>query len=436
MLLAPLRWLGRNLSTLLLAFVLALIVWVSAELERDPNVQGVYPQPVEIQPVGLDTNLLVVRENPDEARLSINAPSTIWDRLNSNPDLVSAWIDLSGLGAGEHTVPVNTQVSITPSQVVRVVPEEVQVKLEPLATTTFRVQPLVDGSPSLGYRLGEIQVDPQEVTISGPETLVRQVTQVRAPINIAGTTQTVVRTVPVQPLDEAGNLVSGVTVTPQEVTISQVVSLLGGYRNVVVQVVTTGQVADGFWLTNISVTPPNVTVFSSNPNLVNELPPFVETEPIDLTGLTDDTDIRAALVLPEGISLVGEQSVLVRIGIAAQMGSLNVTLEPEVTGLSPEFTASAAPETVEVILGGPLPILRSLTPASVRLTLDLTGLGPGDYQVTPIVDLLPEGVTVESILPQNVQVTITPAPTPTATSSAVLTVVPTPTIAPTETPPP
>jgi YbbR domain-containing protein len=274
------------------------------------------------------------------------------------------------------------------------------------------------------------------VNVSGPETLVRQVEQVRAPINIAGTIETVVRTIPVQPLDAAGNLVSGVTVTPQEVSVTQVVSLLGGYRNVVVKAVTTGQVAEGFWLTNISVTPPNVTVFSSNPNLVNELPPFVETVPLDLTGLTDDTDARAALELPEGISLVGEQSVLVRIGIAAQMGSLKISLAPEITGLPPEFAAEVAPEMVDVILGGPLPILRSLTPASVRLTLDLTGLEPGAYQVTPIVDLLPEGVIVESVLPENVQVLVGLAPTPTATSSAVLTVVPTPTDTPTLTPAP
>ena len=39
--LSPLRWLAKNLATLLLAFILALIVWVSAVTSADPNEQHV-----------------------------------------------------------------------------------------------------------------------------------------------------------------------------------------------------------------------------------------------------------------------------------------------------------------------------------------------------------------------------------------------------------
>jgi hypothetical protein len=101
-----------------------------------------------------------------------------------------------------------------------------------------------------------------------------------------------------------------------------------------------------------------------------------------------------------------------------------------VTGLPPELEAQVAPPTVDVILAGPLPVLRSLTPAGIRMALNLSGLTPGTYQVTPVIDLLPDGVRVESILPQSVQVVIGPAPSPTATSSAVVTILPTTTLSP------
>ena len=42
-----------------------------------------------------------------------------------------------------------------------------------------------------------------------------------------------------------------------------------------------GYVADGYKLTNITVSPPTVTVFSSDPTLVNELPGYVEAEELE-----------------------------------------------------------------------------------------------------------------------------------------------------------
>jgi YbbR domain-containing protein len=434
MLLVPLRWLSRNVSTLLLAFILAIVVWVSAVLDADPNVEQVYPFPIEIEVTGLDSSLLIVKQVPADARLTIIAPQSIWDRLSNNPDLVRAWVDLSGLGPGEHAVELSHQVSATPSEVVTAIPEEVQIILEALATRTFDVQPVVRGEPPTGYRRGEIMIEPTEVMISGAESLVNQVREVRAPIDITGSIDTVSRVVAVQPVDENGNPVLGLTVTPQEVSVTQMVNLLGGYRNVVVKVITTGEPAEGYWLTNISVSPPSVTVFASNPQLVNELPGFVETEPLDLTGLRDDADMRSSLDLPEGISIVDGQPVLVRIGVAALEGNIKMTLIPEVTGLPPDLAAEVVPETLDLTLSGPLPVLYTLTPASIRVTLDLGGQPPGVYQVTPVVDLLPDNVQVDSILPQVVQVTVGPVPTSTATSNVPVTVIPSPTPAPTAAP--
>jgi YbbR domain-containing protein len=244
-----------------------------------------------------------------------------------------------------------------------------------------------------------------------------QIVEVRASLDVTGANDNVVESVTVQPLDENREIVRGVTVTPPSVTITQPVILQGGYRNVVVKVVTNGQVAEGYWLTNVSVTPPNVTVFSTNPQAVNDLPGFVETNPIDLTDLSDDVDIRATLNLPEGVTLAGEESVLVRLSIVALEGSLPINLPVETIGLSPEYRALLSPDTVDLLLVGPLTILNNLTPASIRVSVDLSGLEPGIHQIPVVVDLLPNEVDVAAIIPENVEATIELAPTPTPTSN-------------------
>lgn len=412
-----LRWLGRNLSTLLLAFLLALVVWVSAVISTDPDQEAVYPRPVPLEILSLDPAYLQVAKITSTVRVTVNAPQSIWGQINVNQDAVRAWIDLSGQGEGKHVVPVKAQVLLTPSQVVKVEPAEVEVTLEPLITRVFPIHINVNGDPALGYRKGTVQADPSNVTVSGPRSLEDKVVGVQVDLDISGANDTVKKAVPVQPVDQHGNPVAGLNVTPPTAELTQPVSLLGGYRNVVVKVVTSGQVEQGYWLTNVSVTPPNVTVFSTNPSLVNELPGYVETNPLDLTGLRDDVDIRATLSLPQSVTLAGEQSVLVRLSIAALEGSLPITLPLEVVGLPPELKASLSPESVDLLLTGPLPLLNNLTPGGIRVSVNLSGLEPGVHQVSPVVDLLPSQVKVASILPASVEVTISIAPTESATAS-------------------
>ncbi len=435
MFLRMLRWLGKNVSTLLLAFILAFVVWVSAIISTDPNEIQVYPRSLNISVVGLDSQLMLVNEITTQVRITLRAPKSIWSKLNANPELVKVWIDLAGLDAGEYTLPIKVQVGATPNQVIKVEPEEVTLSLEQLITKTLPVEMSVNGEPALGYSKGLITTSPQEVQISGPAFQVNKITNVIGRLDINGVNETVRKTITVEAVGANGESISGVDISPATILASQQISLLGGYRNVVVKVTTNGQVASGYWLTNVSVTPPNVTVFSSDPQLVNELPGYVETKPVDLTGLSDDVDIRATLELPKDITLAGEESVLIRLSIAALEGSLPISLPVQVIGLSPEYSAKISPDSVDVLISGPLPLINSLTSSSIRVSVDLTGMKPGTYQVVPVVDLLPNQLKVASIMPENVEVTVVVAVPLTPTIVKPATITPTPIILkPTKTP--
>jgi YbbR domain-containing protein len=419
----PLRWLAANLGTMLLALLLAVTVWVIAVISADPNVQD-NTRATLLEVIGQDPDLLLVSDIPTTAQVSLEAPTSIWTQLNSNPGLVTTWIDLSGLGAGQHILPVKSRVDLSPVRYLGIDPAQVTVVLEPLSVEDVPVDLNVTGEPPLGYRAQAPTINPQTITLSGPKSAIDQVATVSAQLDISGSSQSVTRTVPVQVLDDNGAPVAGLTVSPRTVSVSQPIILLGGYKNLAVKVVTSGQVANGYRLTNLSVTPPNVTVFSDDLSLINSLPGYVETLPVDLNALTDDIEVNAGLTLPGGVTLVSEPSVLVQIGVAAIEGSLTLTLPVETLGLTPTLAASISPPTVDVIIQGPLPILETLTPASFRVVVDLTGLPAGIHQITPVVDLVPDQVTVQAILPNMVEIaifpatSITPSPGVTATPAA------------------
>lgn len=427
-----LRWLTRNLGTLLISVLLAVLVWVSATVTNDPNQRGVFSGiPLEI--TGKSSELVLTNNISSEVEATLNAPKSIWDQLNKNPGLIRAWIDLEDLAAGEHTLPVQIEVDASPVRIISSEPEDIEVVLEPLVEKQFSVQLSARGETPLGYQQGEAEVSPELVTITGPESAVNMVSQVVATVDVAGASQTVNTMVPVRVVDENGAEVTDVQVSPKSVNAVVPISILGGYKNVAVKLMATGQVASGYRLTSITVNPPTVTVFSSDPKLVNELPGFVETKMVDISELTADSEFNVELNLPEGISLVSEPGVLVQIDVAPIEGNLKLTLPVEVLGLSPEFAAQISPSVIDIIVFGPLPILETLTSASFRAVVDLTGLTPGTYLLTPELDLVPTEVQVEGMVPESVEVTILIAPTPTTTPRVtntpppLITVTPSPT---------
>lgn len=419
-----LRWLAKNFGTLLTAFILAVIVWVSAVIASDPNEEHILDRPVPIEIIGQDPNLQIMGEVTRNITLVLRAPSTVWNTLNNDAQSVTAKVDLSNLGPGVHTVPV--QVQITP-HLVRLIsqdPGQVSITLDSIATQVFPVNLVVTGNPPVGYQVQTPLVKPTQVTLTGPESLISKVKQVRVTMDITNANQTLVRDEIPQLLDADGRTVSGLSISPEAVAVTQPITLLGGYRYVIVRAVSTGQVGTGYRVTNIFVSPVGVVVFSSDPELVNNLPGYVETQPIDLTGKEDDFETLVDLNLPAGVTVVGDSKVLVQVSIAAIESSLAVSLPVEVIGLAPGLAASSNPAVVDVILSGPVPLLNTLAPTDVRVVVDLTGYEVGTYQFTPQVNILPERVQKVSILPATLEITITIAPTPTQTGTPTETTVP------------
>ena len=395
------------------------------EHRRVPGEPRVLPgDEIEEQALGRipgSRNRHPVSELPERMQLTLFAPSSNLDKISKQDDSLSAWIDLSGLGEGIHTVPVQYQIpsDIRPIREVSATPNQAEIIIEELITATLPINTEIIGEPALGYQAETPQWSAEETTISGRSSLVGQVAYVEAVLDISGATETIEKTNVLVPRDSEGKFVQGVGLDPDRVSVIQPITLKGGYRNMVVKVVTIGQVADGHRQTHITVTPPNIMLFSADPALLDQLPGYVETETLDITDATDDIETVLTLNLLEGLSVIGDDHVLVMVGVAAIEGSVKISRDVEIIGLLPGLEAQVAPAQVDIIIAGPIPDLENMTPVDARVVIDLTGLEPGTYQLQPIVEILPESIYLQSISPETVEVIIQELPTPT--------VVPTPT---------
>lgn len=418
------KWFLRNIRSLFLALILSLAVWVSAVTSADPDEVREYPQPVLLEIIGQDPGLVIVGSMPAQVAVTLRAPHSVWNALNASSGQVRAILDLSGLETGAHNLQIQIQVSVRPVRVVSISPQTVQIRLEKLKTVTLPVQLLLRGEPAVGYEAGHANVNPKSIVLSGPESQVLKVSRAQVEISIAGVRQDVQSSLPVQLQDAAGSSLTGISTNPESVQVSVPIAQQGGYRDIAVKVNVRGQQAGGYRVTNISVYPPVLTVYSRNPALVTDMPGYIETEPLNLNGESQNVDTHLQLVLPTGVTIVGEQTVLVQVGIAPIEGSLSLTGIPvEVTGLKAGLTSQISPGLVDVILTGPLPLLDKLTPGDIKFLVDLTGLETGTHQAVPQPQILIADIRVQSINPGTIEVTIvqgtpslpapavTPAPT-------------------------
>jgi YbbR domain-containing protein len=400
----------RSLPTLLTALVFATIVWIYAVTLADPTETRTYPRPLPMEIIGLDPDLTIINEITQQVYLTIRAPSSFHTQLENDINLIDVVLDLSGLESGVHILTPQVNLALSPAEITRVMPSNVTVKLDAIVTESFPINLKVVGNPTIGFETQTPVLSDQNVFISGPRSLIETIDHIDAEINISDATEDVQRMIELTPLDAEDNPVTGISLNPASIQVTVPVTQRGGFRTVVVKIVTSGQVAPGYRLTNIFSSPPAVTIFSADYDLVDSIPGYVETAPINLNMASEDIEIRVALNLPEGINVVGSQNVTITISIDPIESSIRFVNVPiQIRGLGAGLAVEISPESVDIFLSGPLPLLDGLNLEDIFVLINLSDRGPGTYQLAPTVLLENNLISVDAILPSSIEVTISEA---------------------------
>jgi len=300
---------GENMTGKILALLLAVILWVYVMNEQNPPVEQTLNVKLEVRNVAQG---LILAQSTDHVKIRYRGPRSIIAGLRQQD--LEVYVDARGLEEGHHMLPVK---SVIPGalEVIEVVPNTVEIRLESQVSRTLPVTPKFSGATLAGIVINKIEVTPPQATITGPRSNVDMVAAVTVPVDMSGVGKnTVIEGLP-HPYSSTGMPVEGIYISPEKVQVY--VEVLQGIvtKTVDIKPAVTGEPAPGAAITKVSTEPEKVEI--RGPVETLKKIDAVYTTPVDVTGQTADMAREVTIQAQEGVTITKGDTVRVSIHITA-----------------------------------------------------------------------------------------------------------------------
>ena len=394
----------HDLPMKIAALVIALLFWVGYTqnaIPRDVTITFDGRVPVERPTV---PSGFVLRGQLGDVAVKLSGPEDAVSRIGLSD--LHATVDLTGIDAGRPE-PHDAKVVVTASndivKIVDVSPLTIAVRLERITSRTLSVQPKFANDPPKGTQAGLASVSPREVNVVGPESAVAQVAAVFATVRFGDVGVDLSDSAPAIPVDANGLAIDGLQVEPGVVRVTVPLLPTATTKTVPVLWTVRGAVAPGYWISRVTTDPVTVTV-SGEQGAIATIE-RIETAAIDVTGLTASRTAPAALLVPDGITVMQPAAASITVTVVPLAGTRPFYSAVQIQNVGKDLDASLDIGSVTITLVGQAPTLASLTVDQVSAAIDAAGKVAGQYVVDVAVKL-PAGVTLQSVQPSRVTLTI------------------------------
>lgn len=396
--------LKNNFSIKLLALFLASLLWIFVYVSEARTVKLPFSIPIETR--GLDESLVaVISPEESNAYLTVIAEKNSWEKLT--PEDFAVYVDLLGKKEGNYSVTVqysakNPNVSIT-----EINPSVINIAVEQASTKLVSVVAKYSGVPASGLVVRETKFEPDKVTIKGPKSIIDKTAVAEALIELNGESSNIEKNVAIIGKDVNSNEIAGLIYDPEEVKASISIGKGGLSKQLIIKPAFNGTPAKGKWISGFTVDPSNALTIISGEN--SDLK-YIETNKIDVSGLTESKDFQVSLNLPEGVSLNESiEKVKVSVEISGQSTTKEVVLGLKYSSLTNLKVSAISPNQVSGLVSGSSDLLAGLDANNSFITFNLANYNsPGTYtlDITNSMVTLPSGVSLVSYVPSALSITL------------------------------
>lgn len=410
----------KDIGWKLLSLAIAIGLWFTVINTENPLETRSYSATIQIQNQEslFERGYVVVNEDEiSSTRITVRlrGQRLALDTLSQSSTKVQAIVDLDNVIYSYNGEPVSVPVNIVIPSIVNnsfeILSKSVQnvmVDIQPYINEDFTVKPVVNYSDASVRELINAVASPSTITAYGAKSIINSIAEVRVEVTPEKLeNDTVITAVPVA-YDAEGNTVNKVTFSSKELSVK---ISMDNLKSVRVAADITGRAADGYEVTDVSISPDYIDVAGSSDELAGI--GVIRLPDVDVNGaqenITQEYNIQD--YLPEGVRTVGGDSAVKTVTV-----NVNVEQEEEKELIIPSESItdnSTTPEglfaeinsgDINITVRGASSAVETISADDIKASVDLTDYEAGTYEDVPLIFALPEGITMVS---EGASVTVT-----------------------------
>ncbi len=390
----------NNFSIKILSILGAIIMWIVIVNIYDPSIKvTVSGIPMQLINEESLSNMGYSYEIEDESKISVyvTGPRSLVSSISASD--IEATVDLSTVNIYSDYLDVVVRLKKTGTQYagVEVAPKTnaVKVKIENRSTQNYEVQATMQGTPASGYVVGDYQISPSAITITGAQSIIKKISAVRVNVNVTGATGDIETTGKIEVLDANGKVIPQDKLDMSRKEIDIRVSVLP-VKEIEIIHEHAGNPDEGYRLTGFDYETEKIKIAATADKLAQISKLEIPAEAIDITGITEDTTytVDISKYVPEGVRVVGETGVSITARVERlitkeiELLPENITIENLPQGLEAVINSG-----VKVVVRGIAGELAGLNATSLRAKVDGSKLAVGSSDAELIMSI-PQGCTL------------------------------------------
>jgi YbbR domain-containing protein len=382
---------------IVVSFLVSILLWMYVvnyeNKEADVTISGIKVNYTGESDILEDRALLVTDKNEHTVELTIRGRRSVVASLKKEDIIINA--DLTGIRSTgpynvTYTVEFASKIDSSGLLILEKKPEIITVNIDKLTTkTNIEVRADFEGSVEEGYMMEPIELDPDTISISGPEEEISKVAYALVLINRENLTKTVSGNVSYKLMDSEDKEVNSDKITASPDIIEYKIPVVKT-KDVVLSVdLIPGGGAKKEDVT-VEISPQVITLSgdAATLNTVNQL----NLGTIDLDSFITSTEQTFMIPLPNEVNnLSGETEATVTVSIKNEnlVTKAIIATNIELINVAEGYHAIPITQYMEVTIRGPKQIVELVEANNISIVADLKDLGSsvGRYSVKPKISI-------------------------------------------------
>ena len=386
---------------IIVSIIFAALLWYYVVTDQNPLITKSYDIPVKLLNMEyIEKNDLILMQNPNDLKVTIKLKG-----YKDNLDLVSqlsitASADLMGIKSkGE--IRTNISFSGIPNGITLVdqSASELILNLERKVSSHLKVSYKYKGKLADGFAPVLNNIDPPEILITGPESIISKAKYALLTVDITGLTGDTIKEQTVSIYDAENKELNDISVQPK----TQRVSLsLGVIKLVPILPQFTGKPMDGYSVLDRGIYPKFVSI-AAKKDVLDSIKE-IKTAKISIAGISERMEKTVKLILPPGIALVENDVQIRAFADIEKVITKEIKKSIEIRNLGEGLSVEGITQEIILTVVGPESIVES--PAIlIKAYADMKGIIEGQHILKVLWDT-PKGFTIQKANPANITINV------------------------------